>query len=218
MPFWLPGADHRPGPRSRRPGRGYRKEPDGGLHHPGPQQSLVRPNVILDRFPDGRAFALPSVIQQMRQGSTPEFLASFWNPRFPRQIPIPRPRRAAPRSHDRPGGARAGRGGTRAHRLSVAHASQATSEPGGRPSSISGTASMNPQGKSGQLPARLSDLFFEPLVNETGDRSLRWYRTTDMVGRAGSQAVGSRPRVPNCRRYREPSLPLRPTGSLLPAT
>jgi hypothetical protein len=36
---------------------------------------------------------------------------------------------------------------------------------------------MNPQGKSEQLPAWLSDLFFEPLVNETDNRNLRWYRT-----------------------------------------
>jgi glyoxylase-like metal-dependent hydrolase (beta-lactamase superfamily II) len=42
---------------------------------------------ILDRFPDARAFALPAVIEQMRQGSTPEFLASFWESRFPGQIP-----------------------------------------------------------------------------------------------------------------------------------
>jgi hypothetical protein len=34
--------------------------------------------VILDRFPDARAFALPTVIEQMRRGSTPDFLASFW--------------------------------------------------------------------------------------------------------------------------------------------
>jgi glyoxylase-like metal-dependent hydrolase (beta-lactamase superfamily II) len=42
---------------------------------------------ILDRFPDARAFAVPAVIEQMRRGSTPEFLASFWRSRFPGQIP-----------------------------------------------------------------------------------------------------------------------------------
>jgi glyoxylase-like metal-dependent hydrolase (beta-lactamase superfamily II) len=42
---------------------------------------------ILDRFPDAQAFALPAVIEQMRAGSTPEFLASFWNRRFPGKIP-----------------------------------------------------------------------------------------------------------------------------------
>jgi glyoxylase-like metal-dependent hydrolase (beta-lactamase superfamily II) len=42
---------------------------------------------ILDRFPDARGFAVPAVIEQMRQGSTPEFLASFWKSRFPGQIP-----------------------------------------------------------------------------------------------------------------------------------
>jgi glyoxylase-like metal-dependent hydrolase (beta-lactamase superfamily II) len=42
---------------------------------------------ILDRFPDARAFALPAVIEQMRQGSTPEFLESFWRPRFGDKLP-----------------------------------------------------------------------------------------------------------------------------------
>jgi glyoxylase-like metal-dependent hydrolase (beta-lactamase superfamily II) len=42
---------------------------------------------ILDRFPDARAFAVPAVIEEMRRGSTPEFLASFWKSRFPGQIP-----------------------------------------------------------------------------------------------------------------------------------
>ncbi len=44
-------------------------------------------SVILDRFPHARAFAVPAVIEQMRQWSTPEVLASFWNSRFPGQIP-----------------------------------------------------------------------------------------------------------------------------------
>jgi glyoxylase-like metal-dependent hydrolase (beta-lactamase superfamily II) len=42
---------------------------------------------ILDRFPDAQAFALPAVVEQMRRGSTPEFLSSFWKTRFPGQIP-----------------------------------------------------------------------------------------------------------------------------------
>jgi glyoxylase-like metal-dependent hydrolase (beta-lactamase superfamily II) len=45
-------------------------------------------SLILDRFPTARAFALPSVIEQMRQGSTPEMLA-MWNGLFPGQIPDP---------------------------------------------------------------------------------------------------------------------------------
>ena len=45
--------------------------------------------IILDRFPRARAIALPAVIEQMHQGSTPDFLASFWHPRFPGQIPEP---------------------------------------------------------------------------------------------------------------------------------
>ena len=44
--------------------------------------------LILDRFPTARAFALPSVIEQMRQGSAPEILA-MWNRLFPGQIPDP---------------------------------------------------------------------------------------------------------------------------------
>jgi glyoxylase-like metal-dependent hydrolase (beta-lactamase superfamily II) len=42
---------------------------------------------ILDRFPDAQALAVPDVIDQMRRGSTPEFLASFWESRFPGQLP-----------------------------------------------------------------------------------------------------------------------------------
>jgi glyoxylase-like metal-dependent hydrolase (beta-lactamase superfamily II) len=50
---------------------------------------------VLDRFPHARAFALPAAIEQMRVGSTPEFLASFWTPRFdgkiPRELVFPEP-------------------------------------------------------------------------------------------------------------------------------
>jgi glyoxylase-like metal-dependent hydrolase (beta-lactamase superfamily II) len=42
---------------------------------------------VLERFPNARAFALPAVIEQMRQGSTPEFLESFWRPRFDGKLP-----------------------------------------------------------------------------------------------------------------------------------
>ena len=43
-------------------------------------------SVILERFPEARALALPTVIEQMRQGSTPELLAT-WNGLFPGKIP-----------------------------------------------------------------------------------------------------------------------------------
>jgi glyoxylase-like metal-dependent hydrolase (beta-lactamase superfamily II) len=50
---------------------------------------------VLARFPDARAFAVPPVIEQMRQGSTPEFFEGFWNPRFggklPRELVFPEP-------------------------------------------------------------------------------------------------------------------------------
>ena len=50
---------------------------------------------VLDRFPNARAFALPAAIEQMRVGTTPEFLESFWRPRFdgklPRALVFPEP-------------------------------------------------------------------------------------------------------------------------------
>jgi glyoxylase-like metal-dependent hydrolase (beta-lactamase superfamily II) len=42
---------------------------------------------VLERFPHARAFALPAVIEQMRRGATPEFLESFWKPRFDGKLP-----------------------------------------------------------------------------------------------------------------------------------
>jgi len=42
---------------------------------------------LLDRFPGARAVATSGVVKVMRQQASPEFLASFWNARFPGQIP-----------------------------------------------------------------------------------------------------------------------------------
>jgi len=42
---------------------------------------------LLDRFPNARAVATPSVLKIMRQQMSPEFVASFWNARYPGQIP-----------------------------------------------------------------------------------------------------------------------------------
>jgi glyoxylase-like metal-dependent hydrolase (beta-lactamase superfamily II) len=42
---------------------------------------------ILDRFPQARAVALPAVVAHMRQQSSPESLAAFWNRLLPGQIP-----------------------------------------------------------------------------------------------------------------------------------
>ena len=42
---------------------------------------------LLDRFPNARAVATPGVVKIMRQQAAPEFVASFWNVRFPGQIP-----------------------------------------------------------------------------------------------------------------------------------
>jgi glyoxylase-like metal-dependent hydrolase (beta-lactamase superfamily II) len=43
--------------------------------------------MLLDRFPNARAVATPGVVKVMRQQASPEFVASFWNVRFPGQIP-----------------------------------------------------------------------------------------------------------------------------------
>lgn len=42
---------------------------------------------VLERFPNARAVALPSVVERMRQSSTPEEVASSWRSRLPGQIP-----------------------------------------------------------------------------------------------------------------------------------
>src|SRR2546427_1197776 len=41
---------------------------------------------LLERFPGARFVARPEVIKIMREQASPESLATFWNPRFPRQI------------------------------------------------------------------------------------------------------------------------------------
>lgn len=42
---------------------------------------------LLDRFPNAKPVATPEVCAAMLGQFTPEFLESFWNTRFPRQIP-----------------------------------------------------------------------------------------------------------------------------------
>lgn len=42
---------------------------------------------LLERFPRARAVATPAVVQQMEKQMAPEFVASFWQRRFPGQIP-----------------------------------------------------------------------------------------------------------------------------------
>ena len=42
---------------------------------------------LLDRFPNARAFATASSIAAMQNQVTPEFVKSFWEPRFPGQVP-----------------------------------------------------------------------------------------------------------------------------------
>jgi glyoxylase-like metal-dependent hydrolase (beta-lactamase superfamily II) len=41
---------------------------------------------VLERFPRARFVATPDVVKIMRQQASPQFLASFWNARFPGQI------------------------------------------------------------------------------------------------------------------------------------
>ncbi|MDT0466446.1 MBL fold metallo-hydrolase [Streptomyces gibsoniae] len=42
---------------------------------------------LLERFPGARAVATPAVVEHMKKQMAPEFVASFWNTRFPGQIP-----------------------------------------------------------------------------------------------------------------------------------
>jgi glyoxylase-like metal-dependent hydrolase (beta-lactamase superfamily II) len=42
---------------------------------------------LMDRFPEARLVATRGVVTVMRQQASPESLASFWNPRYPGQIP-----------------------------------------------------------------------------------------------------------------------------------
>jgi glyoxylase-like metal-dependent hydrolase (beta-lactamase superfamily II) len=44
-------------------------------------------SVVLDRFPEARAVASPGVVELMRQQTSAEAVASFWEKRFPGQIP-----------------------------------------------------------------------------------------------------------------------------------
>ncbi len=43
-------------------------------------------STVLQRFPRARLVATPEVVKMMRQQASPQYLASFWNPRFPGQI------------------------------------------------------------------------------------------------------------------------------------
>src|ERR1700724_1966819 len=43
-------------------------------------------SIVLSRFPGARFVARPDVIKVMRQQTSPDSLATFWNPRFPGQI------------------------------------------------------------------------------------------------------------------------------------
>ena len=42
---------------------------------------------LLDRFPNARAFATGSTVAAMQNQIKPEFINSFWEPRFPGQVP-----------------------------------------------------------------------------------------------------------------------------------
>jgi len=43
--------------------------------------------LLLDRFPNARAFATGSVVAAMQNQIKPDFIKSFWEPRFPGQVP-----------------------------------------------------------------------------------------------------------------------------------
>ena len=44
-------------------------------------------SVLLERFPKARFVAAPSAIQVMKEQTAPEFVAKFWESRFPNQLP-----------------------------------------------------------------------------------------------------------------------------------
>jgi glyoxylase-like metal-dependent hydrolase (beta-lactamase superfamily II) len=44
-------------------------------------------SVLLERFPHARFVAAPSAIQVMKEQLSPDVVASFWEPRFPNQLP-----------------------------------------------------------------------------------------------------------------------------------
>jgi glyoxylase-like metal-dependent hydrolase (beta-lactamase superfamily II) len=44
-------------------------------------------SVLLERFPNARFVAAPSAIQIMKEQLSPDVVASFWEPRFPNQLP-----------------------------------------------------------------------------------------------------------------------------------
>jgi len=43
--------------------------------------------LLLDRFPDAKAFATRSVVAAMQNQIEPDVVSSFWEPRFPGQVP-----------------------------------------------------------------------------------------------------------------------------------
>src|SRR5215471_4711986 len=43
--------------------------------------------LLLDRFPNARAFATASAVDGMQNQINPNFINSFWEPRFPGQVP-----------------------------------------------------------------------------------------------------------------------------------
>jgi glyoxylase-like metal-dependent hydrolase (beta-lactamase superfamily II) len=45
--------------------------------------------LLLDRFPSARAFATASSVAAMQKQISPDFIKSFWEPRFPGQVPSP---------------------------------------------------------------------------------------------------------------------------------
>jgi glyoxylase-like metal-dependent hydrolase (beta-lactamase superfamily II) len=45
--------------------------------------------LLLERFPNAKAFATASSIASMQKQISPDFIKSFWEPRFPGQVPSP---------------------------------------------------------------------------------------------------------------------------------
>jgi hypothetical protein len=54
---------------------------------------------LLDKFPNAKAIATAPVVAAIRDQIKPQYIQSFWEPRFPGQLPCPLIRRATMRKH-----------------------------------------------------------------------------------------------------------------------
>ena len=67
--------------------RRERQESYDDLHHACAWRPFPGLKLLLDRFPNARAFATAAAVAGMQYQMSPEFISSFWQPRFPGQVP-----------------------------------------------------------------------------------------------------------------------------------